>query len=392
LPAISSDKRNALRSFQDVDLATERIDSADRILVQIRDSKSSEPSSMLLTITVRDDGTIDAARPIESPNLSWLLDNQSIQVQPETRVVAKRRSGDRWFVSMRSGNVYGSVPGSPRPMVFGRKSLVGSTADAEGKLLITQHSDGTLLKLDLSNPTQAVWSKLPYQVPEQSSIRLSPNGRELAIWNPQEHSLLVVQTADGMQQRAVPAVAAFAWDPQQPSSLVWVATDGNILEENAGEPRSLERLELGGDSIVGIHFFSEFWQDAQMEPTPYVLIQSQPVNGEAQQGGTLWFVPRKTDAPAKLSVFSKTVPRDLVLAVSPSDSILASGDSSGTLRIWFASPEFRILSPVYDLPSDGDAKIVQVVFSGDGETLLSSDNKNRLAGWMSRDSLAVPSE
>jgi hypothetical protein len=72
--------------------------------------------------------------------------------------------------------------------------------------------------------------------------------------------------------------------------------------------------------------------------------------------------------------------------VSPTDSIIATGDSTGKIGIWFASPRYQIFNPVYDIDRKQATSVERIVFSGDGSTLITSDQQ-RVSAWMSIDKL-----
>jgi serine/threonine protein kinase/WD40 repeat protein len=383
--------QNAIRSFQDVDLSVVGGDGTDRLLVNVRDTKSQSLATGLSTLRFSADGLLDTpTTTIDPAGLSWLNDLDSIQVQPLARVLSKRRVGEKLFVSMRSGSVFGVNAASGASTFFGRQQLLASTSNAEGTLLLTLHQDGSILRLDLVDPNQAAWSRIPFAVPGASRIELSPNGLELAIYDSGKRTLRIVKVEDGTGLREYEAIAQFGWDPKQDASLALVHSTGRIAMEQAGEAKELSDLPIAGEKVLGLAFFEEKWQDPARAPTPYILVQSQSEVDQEGSSGKLWFIPREPGDAGWKTPWSKELPRDLTLATSPTDSILATGDRTGAIRIWFASPEFDILSPIYDLPSDGDSEILRIAFSGDGDTLMTSDDKQRLYGWMSRDALSVP--
>jgi WD40 repeat protein len=175
----------------------------------------------------------------------------------------------------------------------------------------------------------------------------------------------------------------FTWNPKREAAMMWVDGQGRVMQPDGSETREIGKVDLQGDVVKKIAFFEETWQDDGQTPNSYLLVQSQ-----SEKEGRLWFVPLGQRDPLEqqdVRLFSKVVPRDLKLAVSPKDAILATGDTTGTIRIWFASPTYETVTQVYDLRSDGDSPIQAVAFSGDGDTLITSDSNNRLHGWMSRD-------
>jgi WD40 repeat protein len=87
-------------------------------------------------------------------------------------------------------------------------------------------------------------------------------------------------------------------------------------------------------------------------------------------------------------IFEGSIAKGVKLSVSPADSLLATGDSTGTIGIWFASPTYGIFSRIYNIDREGASSVERIAFSGDGDTLVTSDQQ-RVSAWMSRDKLSA---
>lgn len=388
---LSQGQVNALRSHQDVDGVCETRGTLDRLTFTLRETRLKNPQTCRLSLSVDVNGDQDSMETEVVEGLRWENDIREFEVKPEARVVAKRRSGERVFVSMKSGVVYGLEPKGLSPTLFGRQEFIESTADAEGKHLITRHRDGSLLMLDLSDLSQVRWSRLPYALSESDKIVLASDGSALAAWDRESSQLNVLQPATGELLWSVDHILAFAWDPVQPNRLACVKSNGEVMQTN----RQRQDIVLGNTSVQGvirnIQFFIESWQDASKESVRYVV-----VHREEEAEGTLQFLPLNPKENAAVVAanagkvgFEKSVPKDVHLVTSPVDPIFVTGDSTGTCRVWFASPTFQIATQLMDLRNDGDAPVVQIAFDADGETLVSSDGNQRVYGWMSIDRLSL---
>ncbi len=371
---------NALRSHHDLDLSIETQGAMDRLVVNVRDAKSSSPETATCKLQFSKEGLLLEQSAETVPELRWLEDLNDVQITPATRIQSKQRIDGRLFVSMDSGSVYGLSSDQSAPVYFGRQPIIGSTSDREAKILLTLHRDGSIWKLDLTEPNQSQWSPIPFMAKNADRIALSPNGLELAMHRADEQTLQILSMSDGQLIREHALIAQFAWDPKQPATLLLVSSDGRVDLSVGAAIERIASLGLGDDRMQKIFFFEERWKEADQEPESYVVVQTQN-----EKRGKLWFVPIKRRDQVEHEVFSKDIPMDILFTSSPTGSILVSGDSTGTIRIWFASPEFETMAQVYDLQTEADSPILSLAFSGDGDTLITSDGNRRVLGWMSRD-------
>jgi serine/threonine protein kinase/WD40 repeat protein len=384
---------NALRSHQDVDFACEQVEGADRLVIHVRDSRSQRSETNISTLEWDEDGKLLSQENQLVEGLKWPNDLREFEIQPATRVLAQRRIGDALFVSMRSGTVYGLNASRDVVDAWGRQPFVQSTADAKGHQLITLHRDGSLLRMDLKDLSQTRWDKLPFSFPEAESIALSPDGTRLAVWDLDKKELLVVSSSDGSNVQSIVGVLGFAWDPVHPDQFLCIHDDGHLVrravlgaaEQEITPAVRMARVELKDVHVCGLHFFHESWQEPDQPVQRYLMLHTQ--SGDS---GTISFMDADQTTDIASPLFAKSLPADVKIATSPTDPIFVTGDSTGTLRVWFASPMYRIANQVFDLRGEGDAPIVRVGFDGTGRTLITSDGNRRVFGWMSHDSNPSP--
>ncbi len=84
-------------------------------------------------------------------------------------------------------------------------------------------------------------------------------------------------------------------------------------------------------------------------------------------------------------IWEQSIGRGLKLRASPTDSVFVTGEDSGTVTVWFASPTWEKAGRLFDLEGHQGAGIECIAFSNDGTTLMTSDRNNRLFGWLSQD-------
>jgi WD40 repeat protein len=167
-------------------------------------------------------------------------------------------------------------------------------------------------------------------------------------------------------------ILEFAWDPDQDARLAILEADGSLKIDIGAQPITNLAEKLGSMKPEQMAFFRETWSDTTQKPTKHLAIYAED---------KLFFISVEPEP----KLYMKEIGRGFQLAVSPKDSILATGDAAGTVRIWFASPANEICQQVYDLARDEKSEVKRIAFSGDGDTLITSDARKRVSAWMSRD-------
>jgi hypothetical protein len=228
---------------------------------------------------------------------------------------------------------------------------------------------------------------MPYTFENAKSIGISPDGTQLAIHS--DSFLRVVDPNSGTVSTEYKDIAQFTWDPQSDANLGAVGKAGDLFK--SGEKEAFRRIVLEGEGVVSLNFFDERWQNQDLAPSRYLLVQTEKVQsgddfeGQNTEAGRLVFVP--LNAEGKEFAKPLSARGAIKLAVSPKESILATGDSIGAIRIWFASPTYEKLDELFGEPSERDAPIRGIAFADDGDTLVVSDEKRRLRAFLSKDKL-----
>ena len=392
---------NVLRSYQDVELLVRSNGGVDTVICNVRDvsvvnagTEKGKTTVFTSEFAVKEDSVVlmSQVQGESQSGLSWLEDI-SRKVRPEPQILSKRRAGSQVFVALKNGRVYG-LSEQGNPILYGRQKFVMSTSDQEGNRLMLLHDDGSILELQIK-PEGSQWKRVEYKVETgEARIALSPDGQQLAAYDAERKSIRVLATENGQLLREFKDVTAFEWDPEQGSQLAMLKANGSLALEGDVQPLADLSAKLGDTfKPVGLSFFEERWgNDASKK---YIVVQA-----EGSKDGKLFFVSRSSEPGVggdagvgeekrPNEVFeSSSISKGVKLSVSPSDSILATGDSTGTIGIWFASPTYGIFSRIYDLEREGATPVERIAFSGDGDTLVSSDQQ-RVSAWMSRDKLSA---
>lgn len=377
----------ALRSYQAVEFVARRDSNVDVVVCNIRDASTQKTTTFTCNYQVLEKGLVAATAPTVKTvdGLKWLddLPNYSIQIRPESGVLSKRRSGNQMLVSMKNGRVYGVGEPIGNPILYGRQKFVMSTSDRDGNRLIGLYADGSILELAIQ-PTGSEWKRLGYKLePDEKRISLSPDGKRLAVYDAVQKRIRVLAVDSGAEEPAkregikLEGIVEFAWDPEQDAGLAVLNADGVLGIETDGPVQPIANLadNLGAMQPNQLAFFQEKWSDPAQKPARHIVIYAED---------KVLFVSRQEEP----RVFEKVVGKGMQIAVSPKDSILATGNAEGTVRIWFASPGNEICQQVYDLAREEKSEVKRIAFSGDGDTLITSDVKKRVSAWMSQDKLS----
>jgi serine/threonine protein kinase len=379
----------AITSHHAVDLLVESDGADDRVYCVSREFGKA----MLFECTVGTDGDIKQKSTTTDPRLAWLdgrglksierIGGKKINVRQLDNIVTAKRVGEQYFVTTkREGVYYSSNESSAR--LIGQGEFKASSADRDGKYVWLLREDGTVDRYDTATRQ---WSRMPYNFENAKGIGMSPDGTQLAIHF--DSFLRIVDPNNGTVVTEYKDIAHFTWDPQADANLGMIGGMGDLFVSSQKGP--LRSIKLEGDRVVSLHFFDERWQNQELETTRYLLVQTEKLlagesnEGQSSEAGRLVFVPLNEDG--KVFESSLSTRGEIKLAVSPKESILATGDSIGAIRIWFASPTYEKLDGLFGEPSERDAPIRGIAFADDGDTLITSDGKNRLRGLLSKDKL-----
>jgi serine/threonine protein kinase/WD40 repeat protein len=376
---------NALRSFQDIDWFVRSYGAGDSVICSVRERaiyRAKDGSANDRTTTITCNFAVDGKsvrlesepqREIQS-RLLWPEAHPTYSITPEPQILSKRRAGNQVFISMKNGRVYGLNPQGGNPVLYGRQKCVMSTSDRQGDRLMLLNEDGSVHLMNVKDGSDLKLAN--YRVePGEKRIALSPDSQQLAVYNSDRKSIRVLAADNGQILREIQGVLEFEWDPEQGAGLATLAVDGSLKIEGEAQPIRNLSAEIGARKPSRLTFFNERWSDPNQASSRYVAIQVED---------KVMFVSREPEG----GVFEETIGQGVQLAVSPKDSILATGDSTGTIRIWFASPKNKICRKVYDLDRQDESGVTRIAFSGDGDTLIASDSKKRISAWMSQDKLS----
>ena len=388
-----------IREHHDIDLATARVaDTIDRLVVNIRFSGTS-PYSVTFTLDAKQN-RIDESEQKTFTGLRWLDTtaagtpkssnrvHRGFRLNPNSKdsVLSRQKSGMHTFVSTKLGTVYDLTDESTTPASIGPQRLISSTSDREGSIVMLLRADGSILRMDLSAEGAGQLNKAGFAAVGFDEIQLSPSKKQLAMLERETHVLKLVDAASGELVREYSDVAAATWDPAADAVMAMIHTDGKIEMTGLTDPIALRNVNVeNGWQIKSVHFFNEAWVDE--DATRHLLVQSES-QAEGVSNGRIEFVALKPE----LDKGNKPVEvkRGVTIATSPVDSLFATGDDSGTVTVWFASPTWDKPGKIFDLEGHRGAPIKSIAFGENGQTLITSDANNRLYGWISKDSTTRP--
>ena len=416
-----------------VDIKVETKDGVDRVEVLIREyqrrkGSTADSSSDMYAFDVPLElsaGGIQIARQAKRSvdGLSWLDQqvtdsihpgSEGLKVSAGQRPRSIQRVGGELLVSTAANEVYvRELVNSKGAKVLGRKPILSSACDWAGNELFTLHTDGSIWQLSLADLQNARWERYGYEIGdnrsiESGSLRLisTPKGDWLGIHDLSKNTLQMITRDSGKLAGNLTDVKAIAWrdGPENRGAIVY--TDGTIeLFDGTPKGRSVEqpsplkiRLE-DLEQVDACDFFIEKLDRAKDGPTvkEYLLVRTIQTVGKdrSEQGVRFHYVPLLGPVLANYFIWPPDAERQnkegaSKTAVSMKDSTIVTSDTQGGLQVWYAAPSYKLMLPVFGIPSEQDGEILEICFSRDGKTLITSDSKGRLSGWMAEDQTQTP--
>jgi hypothetical protein len=395
------------------------------------------------------DGEVGRTSLRRIDGLAWLDQQVSDLLSPSlTRknIPAPRRVdriGTQLMVSTAPSEVYiQELDKDSRVKVLGRRPVVSSACDWAGNELYTLHSDGSIWHLSLKDLSDTKWERYAYEVDRNRRIdsklkfMSTPTGDSLWLHDLSTNKLQRITTKEGKATGDELAdVASVAWrgSGESPASNrgAIVYTDGTI-ELFEGFPRGksaindaatdwVPKVQLSAqETVEGADFFVErlYLADGNKKEIEYLVVRTtRPLETPATGSEVrVHFVPLSapiiadvsTEPPpqgegpvsgeAKRSDYfiwpnqGNSYSQDQIssFVVSSEDGTIVTSDKQGAVRVWFGSPTYKVMSEVFDLPTEQDCPIRRMLFSRDGAALITSDQKGRLTSWLGRDKKQSP--
>ncbi len=306
----------------------------------------------------------------------------TVEMSPEStlpvssgEIVATRTIGKTTYCATEGGTVYRVAENIVT--AFGRPETLAGTGNATADRLVTLHQGGVLWLGDLKDGTWS-WTQLATTDVNARNVKMSPDGKRLLIKvsSPTgEQSLVVAESESGKVIETIEHAQCGAWSSE--SELALVLSDGTVETRGAGGAKAVGNV--GADIPArSIHYFTEPWKDKAS--THWLAVHTQAEEGD---GKLSYF-----GLEAAVDNGSMTLANGVnLLACSPTDGILVTG-SAGVVGIHFASPSLKEYGKLlFTLEGHAGAEIKSLKFSQDGSTLITTDNRNRLFGWLSKDDL-----
>jgi WD40 repeat protein len=376
-------------SARDVDMSIDRTTGDIHLVI-----RSSGRGSLYAIIPP----DLTSVKKIEFPkDLAWLSENDAgtpilvdrihpkfaMQKQSRDPIAIRKQIGKLVYVATQSGRVMEMESDSTSISTYGRRKVIDIAGDRQSDSLLVLLSGGLVWKLSVDTQSQGTWSKLAYELPGATAIELSPDGKELAVFDQTKKNLRLVDPATGNMQREWTEIGAFAWDPKTGSDLAVLQASGAASIFAQGKETKLAiQDDLTGSSIESLHFFRERFQDPNTPPKTYLMVQS-----EREGKGRLSFLPA-ADQPEEGQDQDKLYrveefPAGLLIEPANDESVVAIGDRTGTLSVEYIAPSFETRARIFDLEGHLGGSIRTLKFTRDGRTLMSSDAQRRLYGWLS---------
>ncbi len=316
------------------------------------------------------------------------LQNEPFAMLPTTvrqDTVASRRVGtDSYFASSDGTVVRVSETGLT---TYGKTTTISASGNAAANRIVTLHEGGILWLAEFSGEKWD-WTSLTAAPATAKRVTMSPNGSELLVFCSDEAgqgSLVRMEAVSGKVVETMAQVQCGHW--YDDGVLAMVTNDGRVLVKSGAEEKLVGQVEPGMVA-QSIHHFVEPWSDPNIPAANWLVVHSE-TNDASGAGEIEYFSLDAQPAGQPVARHRTSLAKGItVLACSPTDNIFVTG-GGGTVSVHFASPTLEQYgqSPLFSLEGHAGAEIESLTFSADGKTLVSSDSKNRLFGWLSSDAL-----
>ncbi len=385
-----------VRSHLEMDLMVDDSSGVDVVNIASRNRELDGETKLLKLRFASNDPELVEERVVK--DLRW-LQKQDGQVTLsdrlhdalvlDTKRIRSRQSLDgKVFVSTDSAQVFGLQVGKQQVMSYGRAKLVYASGASDGKSLMVLLEDGAIWKFSASDDKP--WQRMSYSALGAKQLKVSADGAKLAIISAEGAKIL--STDSGALLKDLRDVAAINWDEEQGSRLAVARVDGSleIWSDGRLEPLAM-KADVTGEKVVDVQFFKESWKNKSVEQREHLLVQT-----ENKRNGRLQFVPLdgvviavNEDAVAADKSEAQTLLLGTRIKASPTEGIIVSGTSGGTVTIWYATPSYEA-NPrqLFDLEGHRGGRVTSVSFSNDGKTIITADNEDRLFAWLSSDPLS----
>ena len=282
------------------------------------------------------------------------------------------------------------------PFHLGRPSCLRASHSKDEVRWSTVHADGIVLLATATLSNQVVWHYVnhPFSVVDQSE--LSADGTRLAIVGrlpSGERQLVRFDISSPVSLTAsesgpVPNVQFARWHPNRNEIMMLDANQNWHRLDSLGKRHAIESgAKVKSDPktrFVSMEWLSEPSGTSTKGPQHMAVlsrsIESSRIDFLAVDGDVL------EDAEGAQSfepILSKAAITSM--ASAPGENVLAVGDENGSLGIWFVAPSVdHAPRELFTLPGHRGSAVIEVSFSSDGSTILSSDASRKAIQWRSQ--------
>lgn len=299
-------------------------------------------------------------------------------------IAGLRTSGQHTYIATRSGTILRVGSQQADVETFGRPRLLSATGDRTANTIFTLHEGGILWRADWQN-NQWNWRQMPMAPVNAKSIKLSPDGSQLAVLTDTSLGLYSADSGTLTKNIAESTIAAFTWDRHQPAVFALVGGDGVIRRLTDTGLVEIARLPEG-TAAKSIHFFNEAWNDPAKPIERWLLVHTTAASSDQLH----YFKLDAGNAQQQDSLLATLSSRVSAIECSPVEGLIAVG-GYGTVAIYFAAPTLgEAGKELFSLSGHAGADVNVLQFTADGSTLLSGDRNHRMFGWLSADSPDAP--
>jgi hypothetical protein len=275
-----------------------------------------------------------------------------------------------------------------------RSECIAAASDATGRLWITCHRGDAVWLAAADSVRGYRWWPIEHHLKQIRNVEIDREGKRVWLFGrdaqDQSAACTFVRSVDGSPWQLESTEKGIVRAIQSPASTDWVAlTADNKLQRLSWPQGVLVRkdFEMPEDRPLDSQAVSRLAWFRQRATSESIQQWSLMILSKSDAQSVIDWLPWNATTDRFETGFRSTVNgSEVVLCPSPEGNIFVSGDETGTLLTWFASPQLeKQARQLFNLPKHSGSRIRSVQFAGAAsanlDSLISADSAGRVFGW-----------
>ncbi|MFN7731720.1 MAG: serine/threonine-protein kinase [Pirellula sp.] len=380
--------------------------SVDRLRIAKRTSDTRSKSEMIAVTWARDASEPSVDQSESLPGNHYWVAGQATPWSVAREYLESQRDAVRQVVNNAAGEVLliednGSIrrldtrnPAAGIKAVGQRSECIAAASDATGRLWVTLHQGDAVWVAVADSVRGYRWWPIEHPFKQIRNVEIDREGKRIWLFGrdaqDQSAACTYVRSVDGNPWRLESTETGIVRAIQSPASSDWVGfTADNKLQRLSWPQGTLMRQDLAmpEDRPLDSQAVSRMAWFRQRATSESIQEWSLMILSKSDAQSVIDWLPWNTTTEQFESGFRSTVNgSEVVVCPSPEGNIFVSGDETGTLLTWFASPQLeKQARQLFNLPKHSGSRIRSVQFAGAAsdnlDSLISADSAGRVFGW-----------